>query len=206
MKKQELDYYEEFIKMSKYTIDISSLLKELVQGYDYDKVGDRVIEIHEIENMADKTQHGVLNYLIRDFVPPIDREDIINLTRRLDDVIDSIDEVSIDLDIFVVRSLRSNMTEYMEILEEASKMMHELLMKFKDMKDYDGLKKIVVEVNNIEEKGDKLFQKSIKELYESGENAIDVNRWTIIYSKLEDCFDAIEHIADCVEEIFMKNS
>ena len=206
MKKQELDYYEEFIKMSKYTIDISSLLKELVQGYDYDKVGDKVIEIHEIENMADKTQHGVLNYLIRDFVPPIDREDIINLTRRLDDVIDSIDEVSIDLDIFVVRSLRSNMTEYMEILEEASKMMHELLMKFKDMKDYDGLKKIVVEVNNIEEKGDKLFQKSIKELYESGENAIDVNRWTIIYSKLEDCFDAIEHIADCVEEIFMKNS
>lgn len=206
MKKQELDYYEEFIKMSKYTIDISSLLKELVQGYDYDKVGDRVIEIHEIENMADKTQHSVLNYLIRDFVPPIDREDIINLTRRLDDVIDSIDEVSIDLDIFVVRSLRSNMTEYMEILEEASKMMHELLMKFKDMKDYDGLKKIVVEVNNIEEKGDKLFQKSIKELYESGEDAIDVNRWTIIYSKLEDCFDAIEHIADCVEEIFMKNS
>ena len=199
MKKQELDYYEEFIKMSKYTIDISSLLKELVQGYDYDKVGDRVIEIHEIENMADKTQHSVLNYLIRDFVPPIDREDIINLTRRLDDVIDSIDEVSIDLDIFVVRSLRSNMTEYMEILEEASKMMHELLMKFKDMKDYDGL-------NNIEEKGDKLFQKSIKELYESGEDAIDVNRWTIIYSKLEDCFDAIEHIADCVEEIFMKNS
>ena len=132
MKKQELDYYEEFIKMSKYTIDISSLLKELIQNYDYEKVEDRVIEIHEIENMADKTQHGVLNYLIKDFVPPIDREDIISLTRRLDDVIDSIDEVSIDLDIFVVKTLRSNMSEYMEILEEASKMMHVLLLKFKD--------------------------------------------------------------------------
>ena len=76
MKKQELDYYEEFIKMSKYTIDISSLLKELVQGYDYDKVGDKVIEIHEIENMADKTQHGVLNYLIRDFVPVLDDNNV----------------------------------------------------------------------------------------------------------------------------------
>ena len=206
MKKQELNYYDEFIKMSKYTVDISELLKELIQDYDYGKVEEKVLEIHEIENLADKTQHGVLNYLIKDFVPPLDREDIIDLTRRLDDVIDLIDEVSIDLDIFVVRELRHDVMEYMEILQEASKMMHGLLLKFKDMKDYEGLKKIVVEVNNIEEKGDKLYQKSIKELYESSNNAIDVNRWTIIYNKLEDCFDAIEHVADCVDEIFLKNN
>ena len=74
------------------------------------------------------------------------------------------------------------------------------------MKNYDELKNIIVAINGMEEQGDKLFQESIRELYTDESNPIEVIRWTAIYNKLEDCFDSIEHVAEYVDEAFMKNS
>ena len=48
-------------------------------------------QVHQIENEADKNLHEIINYLIKDFLPPIEREDIITLSYRIDDVIDCID-------------------------------------------------------------------------------------------------------------------
>jgi len=48
-------------------------------------------QVHQIENEADKNLHEIINYLIKDFLPPIEREDIITLSHRIDDVIDCID-------------------------------------------------------------------------------------------------------------------
>ncbi|MBR3280228.1 MAG: DUF47 family protein [Clostridia bacterium] len=206
MKKEELNYYDEFINMAKYAMDISNTFKAFIESYSYDNTQETEIKVHDKEHEADKNQHKILNYLIKDFVPPIEREDIINLTRKLDDVIDNIDEVVIDLDILAVQTLRSNITKYVSLMEAATNKMHELLVVFKDMKNYDDAKKLVVALNGIEEQGDKLFQESIRDLYLNEKDAVEVIRWTAIYNKLEDCFDSIEHVAECVDEAFMKNA
>ncbi len=136
MKREELNYYDEFINMAKYAEGIAQTLKDFIFEYNYDLITQKKIEIHEQENVADRTQHIILNYLIKDFVPPIDREDIIDLTRRLDTVIDNIDEVSIDLDIYSVRALRSDVKDYFELMERATSQVLALLEIFKDMKSY----------------------------------------------------------------------
>ncbi len=206
MKKEELNYYDEFITMSKFAVEISKDFKIMLTEFDYEQVHEKDKKIHEQEHLADKTQHKILSYLIKDFVPPIDRDDIIRLTRRLDDVIDNIDEVAIDIDILVVKELRSNIDKYIELLEVATNKMHELMTKFRDMKNYEEVKKICVAINGVEEQGDKLLQASLKELYNGSNEPIEVIKWTTIYNKFEDCFDSIEHIAECVDEIYMKNS
>ena len=132
--KEELNYYDEFINMSKYAIDISKAFKMLIESYNYDSTKEQGKAVHEKEQEADKNQHKILNYLIKDFVPPIEREDIISITRRLDDVIDNVDEVMIDLDILTVRNLRPDITKYVELMEVATNKMMELLVSFKGMK------------------------------------------------------------------------
>jgi len=206
MKKEELNYYDEFINMSKYAIDISKTFKTFLESYNYDETKEQEKKVHSKEHEADKTQHKILNYLIKDFVPPIERDDIINITKKLDDVIDDIDEVMIDLDILAVKSLRPNMPKYVSLMEVATNKMNELLVSFKDMKNYDEVKKLVVALNGVEEQGDKLFQESIRELYLEEKDAVEVIRWTAIYTKLEDCFDSIESVAESVDEAFMKNA
>lgn len=206
MKKEQLNYFDEFITMAKYAVEISKVLKVFMLSYNYEEASEKEKKVHEYENNADRIQHKILNYLIKDFVPPIDREDIINVTRRLDDVIDSIDEVAFDLDILAVERLREDIPKYLELLEVATNKMYELFEKFKDMKDYEAVQKLAVALNGVEEQGDKLFQQSIRNLYTNEKDPIEVIRWTAIYNKFEDCFDSIEHVAECVDEIFMKNS
>ncbi len=206
MKKEELNYYDEFINMSKYAVEISKTFKSFIESYNYDETREQEKKVHEKEHEADKNQHKILNYLIKDFVPPIEREDIINITRKLDDVVDNIDEVMIDLDILAVKTLRPNITKYVELMEVATNKMRDLLIAFKDMKNYDEVKKLVVALNGVEEQGDKLFQESIRELYLDETNAVEVIRWTAIYNKLEDCFDSVEHVSEYIDETFMKNA
>ncbi|MBR6253035.1 MAG: DUF47 family protein [Clostridia bacterium] len=206
MKKEELNYYDEFINMSKCAIDISKTFRKLVESYTYDESREQEKKVHEKEREADKTQHKILNYLIKDFVPPIEREDIITLTRRLDDVVDNIDEVMIDFDILAIKEMRPNIGKYVDLMEVATNKMSELLVAFKDMKNYDEVQKICVALNGMEEQGDKLYQESLRDLYTNETDAVEVIRWTAIYNKLEDCFDSVEHVAEYVDAAFMKNA
>ena len=39
--------------------------------------------VHELENKADDVVHDMENYIIKDFLPPIDRDDINLIIRKL---------------------------------------------------------------------------------------------------------------------------
>ena len=182
MKRKELNYFDEFIKNADIALEISKMLKEYVNNFDSNKSEETEMQVHQLENEADKNLHEILNYLIKDFLPPIEREDIIMLSNRIDDTIDCIDEVVINLDILNVTSLREK------------------------LKDYEETQKIVVSINRLEESGDKLYQQAIRNLYQYEKNPIEVSAWTIIYNSLENCFDACESVASCVEEIILKNT
>lgn len=205
-KREELNYFDTFIKNSNYALEASRILKEFVYKFDIEKSSEIEYAVHNIENEADKNQHIILNYLIKDFLPPIDREDIVTLSHRIDDVMDNIDELVINLNILNVKSLRDDTTAFIDLLEKCSENLSKMLESFKNMKNYDEIKKQVIAINVIEDEGDKLYQDAIKELYENETNPIEVIKWTTLYNCLEDCFDSCESVADCVEEILMKNS
>jgi hypothetical protein len=57
---------------------------------------DKADEIKEAEHKCDQLTHEIIQRLNRTFVTPLDREDIFNLARSLDDVMDAIDAVSLD--------------------------------------------------------------------------------------------------------------
>ena len=206
MKKEELNYYDEFLRLSKIAEDIAVELKAFAASYNHELTLEKSKKIHEMEHRADNIVHSTLSYLIKDFVPPIDREDFLSVVRRMDDVIDCIDEVSIDLDIFCVKQLRANIAEYVNLIEKGTSKLNTLFEKFNGMKNYEEVKSLGIEIGDIEEEGDLLYQNSIKQLYSEENDTKEVVKWTKIYSKLEDCFDSLQHIAECVDEIYMKNS
>lgn len=205
-KREELNYFDTFIKNSKYALDASIILKDFIYNFDIEKSNEIEKEVHNIENEADRNQHIILNYLVKDFLPPIDREDIITLSHRIDDVVDNIDEFVINLNILNVKSLRKDTKDFINLLQKCTDNLSRMLESFKNIKKYDEIKEGVIAINYIEEEGDKLYQDAIKELYANETNPIEVIKWTTLYNCLEDCFDSCEGVADCVEEILMKNS
>ena len=82
----------------------------------------------------------------------------------------------------------------------------EMLEIFKEKNNYDEIHKYAIDINNIEENGDRIFEKAIKNLYKNEKNSIEVLKWNTIYNTLENCFDAYESVANTIEGIVLKNT
>ncbi len=150
--------------------------------------------------------HETKTYLLKDFLPPIDREDIVAISHKIDDLVDAIDEIVINIDIFVITEIKQNMKAGITLLERCVGLVHQLVIVMKNLKASADIKAKVVEVNQIEEQADKLYENSVRELYKTETDAIQLIKYSNMYAGIENCFDACENIAECVEEVLLKNA
>jgi uncharacterized protein len=63
-----------------------------------------------------------------------------------------------------------------------------------------------VEVNRLENEGDRISRDAIASLFESGIDPLVVIRWKDIFERLEEAIDACEHVANTLDGICIKNS
>ena len=202
--KEQYNYYDEFIKDANYIIEAIKILDETLSNYDENKLEESIIRIHQIENDADKLLHTMINKLVKDFLPPLDREDIGIIVRTLDDIIDFIDELIKDFSIYNIKSVREDVLFFTKLLIKAADYILEMFEQLKDSKKKNTLKRRFVDISKIEDQGDIEFEKAMKKLYREEENALEIMKWTNIYKKLEDALDSCEHISDCMEDVIMK--
>lgn len=205
-KKDEFNYFDEFAKSAKLATEAVGELKKYVLNFNKENAEVEMKKIHDIENKADKNLHELKNYLLRDFLPPIDREDILEIANKIDDFIDDIDEIVIDLNIYNISEITSEIKELIELLENATKILYDLIIEFKNFKKIQEIKQKVVEVNKIEEQADKIYEKAIKQLYKEETNAIQIMKLSNIYEIIENGFDSCENIADLIDDVLLKNS
>ena len=205
-KNKKINYYEEFLNNAKIAVEISNLLKKFVENYNINNISEVVKEVHKLENDADKNLHNMLNYLIKDFLPPIEREDIVLLANKIDDMIDYLDEIITNLEILDIEVLREDFKYYVDIINRQSNLLISMLESFKNTKQYEEVHNQVIEMNRTEEEGDRLFEKSISNLFINEKDCIEALKWNTIYNGLENCIDSYESIASTVYEIILKNS
>ena len=205
-KKENLNYFDEFIKNSELAVEIVKTLRDIIDKFDVSKMYERAVKLHEIENKADENLHNLKDYLLKDFLPPIDREDILSIGHQIDNIIDGIDEIIINMSIYNITSIRTEMKELLDLLVGTVTKTNALLIEFKDFKKKDLIRQKCIEVNHLEEQGDRLHEKAIKGLFTVQTDPVEIIKWTNIFEAIETSFDSCENVADCIEEVLMKNS
>lgn len=205
-KKNEFNYFDEFAKSANLAKEAATELKRYVVNFQSTTSEMEMRKIHEIENKADRNLHELKNFLLKDFLPPIDREDILEIAYAIDDLVDGIDEVVIDINIFNITKTTEDMEVLMALLEKATGIVYELVVELKNLKKVKEIKEKAIEVNKIEEQADRLYEKSIRELYKNQKDPVEIIKWSNIYQTVENCFDECENIAECIENVLVKNS
>lgn len=203
--RKEFNYFDEFAKSSSLAKDAMRELRNYVYNFNSNVTEAEMRKIHEIENAADKKLHDIKTFLLRDFLPPIDREDIVAIAHRIDDLVDEIDEMAINMYIFMIDEIRKDMEYSIDLLQSTVDKTHELVVAMKDLKNIKQISQKVIEVNRLEESADRLYENSIRKLYKEEQDPIKITKWTKMYTIIEDCFDACENVADCIEEVLLKN-
>jgi predicted phosphate transport protein (TIGR00153 family) len=169
----------------------------------YDRLDERIARIQAIEHDGDEIGEQVGQRLDRAFITPVDREDIHELARRMDDVLDRIQETAETLQIYGITATTEEARRLSAILAEQATEILAALRKLEGMK---GLDPHLRQVHVLENEADGLSRSAIARLFRDGQEALEVIKWRDVYQSLEESIDAAEDVAEIIARMVHKNS
>ena len=204
--KKECDYFEMMVRGVKFSCKAAELLKTNLENFDPNTLQARMEEMHVIEHNADISKHDTMSELMRAFITPIEREDIILLSQSIDEITDKIEDVLLRVYCNNVQKIRPEALELSRLVIRCCEEAKLMAQEFADFKRSKGLRDHIIRINTLEEEADQQFINSMRTLHTTCTDPIEIIVWREIFLYLEKCVDACEHVADTVESVVMKNS
>jgi len=198
---KDREYFDLFEQAGANILRAADLLDQMMRGYPDTAGLARDILICEQE--GDRITHDAIRRLNQTFVTPIDREDIYELVSALDDVVDYTEEVADYLGLYKIEAPMEQAQRLTHILLHAARELAEAIPLLRGFKD---LSKHTVEVNRLENDGDRVSREAMASLFDNGIDPMVVIRWKDIFERLEDAIDATERVANILEGITIKNT
>ncbi len=194
-------FYDLFAQQGQHLVEGAGLLAEMLgEGNDRENIAQRM---RDAEHQADETTHAIVRRVNSTFVTPFDREDIYALASGLDDVMDMMDEVVDLVLLYDVASLPSELSTQVEVIQRCAELTADAMPKLQSMKD---LEEYWIEINRLENQGDKIYRRILARLFGGTYDALDVLKLKDVVDSLEGAMDAFEKVANTVEQIAVKES
>jgi predicted phosphate transport protein (TIGR00153 family) len=198
---KEDSFFDLFEQLAdKVQLGADELLNLLKNYSEVEKLSRRVLDI---EHEGDEITHEVIRRLNTSFITPFDREDIHRLAASLDDVLDHIEAAAEYLRLHKIEKPLPQMVSLAETLALAAAQGAQAMPALRKMK---GLETYWVEINRLENEGDRLYRQTIADLFGGGFDAMDVLKTKDIIEEIESAIDRVEDVANTLESIVLKQT
>ena len=198
---KDVKFFDLFVQDGENLALAAGRLNEMVDRFD--RLDERVAEIQALEHHGDEIDREINRRLEDAFVTPFDREDIHELTVRLDDVLDGIQAIAETLVIYDVTVPTVESKRLAAIIAEQSV---ELVAILRGLDGLKGLDRHLEAVHDLEHEADGLSRAAIGRLFRERCDPLDVIKWRDLYAALEETIDAAEDAAEVVERMNHKSS
>jgi predicted phosphate transport protein (TIGR00153 family) len=199
-----VEFYDYFEKASANLLDGARLLQKLFDNYE--DVEDVVAQINEIEHRGDFIVHEVMHLLPRTLITPIDSDDIQRLVCAVDDALDAVQAAAVRLVIYEVAEVRKPARRLARLIVESAQELDAAMKGLRDKKMYSEVQQRVVQINTLENNGDRVLQDGLRSLVAHREDIFDFIRWKEIYELLEATTDRIEDAGDVIQRVMIANA
>jgi uncharacterized protein len=197
-------FYEFFNQAAANLVRGSEMLSELaLPGADVQSIAER---LGDIEHDSDRITHEVYNKINSTFITPFDREDIFRLASNLDDVMDHIEAAGSLVYLYGLTRLPAlprEMHDLVNVIDRQARLTASSMPRLKAMKD---LKEYWVECNRLENEGDQAYRMLLVRLFSGEYDPLTVLKMKEVADELEAACDALEHVANTIEQISVKES
>jgi uncharacterized protein len=197
----DTSFYDLFTVSAQHIVTGAELLAEMIsEGADREDVARRM---REAEHVCDENTHAIVRKVNSSFVTPFDREDIYSLASGLDDVMDDLDEV---VDLILLYEVKTLPTEFLTLVEVIQRCAEITAGAMPNVRTMTGLDEYWIEINRLENAGDKSYRRTLAKLFSGDYKAIEILKLKDIVESLEGAIDAFEKVANIVEQITVKES
>jgi predicted phosphate transport protein (TIGR00153 family) len=183
----------------------SDLIIECVQKDDHESAVEFYKKIKEQEKKGDALSVKIFDELNSTFITPFDREDIHHLADRLDDVTDYINSCAKRIVLYNPKQLPKEAIDLALLIKEGAvcigKAVDELNVMKKNSKK---IKEYCVELHNIENNADDVYENFLIQLFENEKDAVEIIKLKEIMYELEKATDAAEYVGKIIKTIIVK--
>ena len=194
-------FYDLFTQLAQRLVTGAELLNAVfTEGADRESLAEKM---REEEHLADEATHDIIRRVNTTFVTPFDREDIYSLASALDDVMDFMEEAVDLVLLYSITHLPAEVAEQVEVIQRCAELTAESMPRLQSMKDLD---EFWIEINRLENAGDKGYRKILAKLFSGEFDALEVLKLKDVVDSLESAVDAFETVANVIEQISVKES
>ncbi len=201
---KNVKFFEFFKEESKMLEEASeSLVKILSSESDSEELFEK---INELEEKCHKTVRTVNHELYKNFLTPLDREDIHEINRRHYDVIHLIKSVSIRVGLLDLPKITSTAKDLSVILDQMIKEIKTLIDGLEKIKDMDNT---ITKIESMRKQATTLVRLAYAELYEGKrekpEDILYILQWTQIYDLIMNAIERTDNLVTVIEGVILKN-
>lgn len=199
---REEKFFEFFKEAAGNILDAAKVLLQMMeeQGGNFQEYWK---QLEDLEHEGDKITHQIIRKLNRTFITPIDREDIHSLTVALDDVMDLIEAAAARMSLYKIKEPTEEARKLTRVILKSAE---EIVKAVSNLERMDDVMEHCIEINRLENVADEISREAIANLFEKGNDPIEVIKWKEIYETLETATDRCEDVANIVESVALKNA
>lgn len=196
-------FFESFSLIAENLNEAAQSFNEELQKLNIESNCPKQMKIYE--DTGDKYTHVVYKALNRTFVTPLEREDIMGLTVKIDDVLDGMEATTSHLDLYGVNEPDEFIRKFAQIVKKSCDEIVNSINLLVNKKLLQ-IRTHTVRINELENEGDNLLYDSLKNLFSTTTDPLTIIKKKDIYEMMESILDACEDVADVLETIVMRNS
>jgi len=203
---KEAKFFDLFENSASNIVAIAKELNDLLCDWESEDIERRINKISELEHYGDSITHEIAAQLHSTFITPFDREDIAALSDRMDDVTDFIHATADSIFIYQIKEPTDRAKELAGILVLAAEEVAKAVPCLRDKGKLNEILKHCIELNRIENMGDKAYRSALGELFQDSKDVPHIIKWREVYEHMESATDKCEDVANVLEGIALKHA
>ena len=203
---KDKNFFPLFEQATANVVVMAKLMIEVVNTADEDERNKIIKEIDNLEHVGDQISHTIFIELSKNFITPLDREDIHALASAIDDVADYIHGSANRILMYKIQKFSDAIIKLCELTYYSTQELEKAVKELKNIKNIRNITDACVRINSIENQADYIFDKAVADLFEYEKDALEVIKYKEILSALETATDKCEDAANVLESILVKNA
>lgn len=191
---------------------------EIVQGSDHltsllDALNNNPADVQRLadaidaaESRADRITHDTVSLLHSTFITPLDRDEIHRLISRLDDVMDTIQDVAQTVTMYDVRRASPEALQLAAIIADSVKYLVKAVGMLENMKNAQAILAACRELDRLEGEADHVLRQALSRLFREDIDVRELIKLKAIYMLLETVTDHCDDAGNILETIVLANA
>jgi hypothetical protein len=201
---REKIFFELFSKAAANVHEAALALADLLENYV--DVPTKVQRLRNLEHAGDEIAHHIHDHLAKTFITPLDREDIHEITSRLDDIVDGAYSAAHRMELYRVERTTPDAQALGQVLVKATASLVQAFALLDNFKRSEEILRHCIDVHTQENEGDRIQHHALGELFASNTPAVEIIKWKDIYHIIETATDVCEDVANVLHTVVVKNA